>query len=106
MLKFHLGSIRLGTNCDFAKFFLILQTLGHAHCVGELGTRRCRFSAELATRNNYALGTDRIHDFWNRYTQVRESVGLYPDTHRIVAGTDDVNTTNTLDPGQGILDID
>ena len=35
-----------------------------------------------------------------------QAIRLDPDSHRVVAGADDVNPANPLDAGEGVLDVD
>jgi hypothetical protein len=50
VFDFDLGTVRGGPDDDFAEFLGILQAVGQADRVGELGARRGRLGAELAAR--------------------------------------------------------
>ena len=87
VLDLDLGTVIGGPHHDLAELLLILQAVGQAHRIGELGARRGRFGTELAARNDHALGPDGLHDFRNRNAQMGQAVGFDPDAHGVVAGT-------------------
>ncbi len=106
MLNFNLSPFRCCPDDNLTKFLFTLQTFRHADSVGELIARWSRFRTEFTTRHHHTLGTNSINDLRHGYTEMCQPVRLDPDTHGVVGGTDDIDSANTLDTGQNILDVD
>ncbi len=106
MLDLDLGAVFLRTHHDLAEFLFGLQTVGQAHRIGELRSRRGRLGAELAPGHDHVLGPDGVHDLGNADAQVGQLVGLDPDAHGIIGGPQHVHPSDALDAGQDVLDVD
>ena len=106
VLDLDLGAVFLCAHDDLAELLHGLQAVGQSYGVGKLRTRRGRLGAELTAGNDDVLGPDGIDDFGHGNTEVRQSVGLDPDAHGIVAGPQDSHLPDTSNAGQDVLDVD
>ena len=106
ILYFDLGAALAGAHHDFTEFFFVLQPFGQTHRVCQFGARRGRLASQLAARHDHALGTNRVHYFGNGDPQLGQAVGLDPDPHGIIGGTQHVYPADTADTCQHVLDVD
>ena len=91
---------------DLPKCVRGIEALGKSHCVGEFRSGRGGFGTQFSSRYDHILLVDGLDDLRNRQSHFREAVGLDPDAHGIIRGSQDVYPPNALDPGQLVLDVD
>jgi len=102
----HDRAVWVGAQHDAAELLGALQATLRAHRVGELLAPRNRLGTNRSGRIDGVLRIDGVDDLRDRDVQLGQLVGLDPQPHRILAGTEDGDAGDSLDPRHLVIDID
>src|SRR5262249_23887920 len=91
-------SVRRLSNNDLSEFFGRGKTPLCQHGIRELLTFRRGLAADFAGRVDRVLCLDRVDDFRNRDSELCQLIGLYPQSHRILAGAEYLHVADSRRP--------
>ena len=102
----HHRAVWIGAYDDGTEFLRRLQPALGADGVSEFLPARYRLGADRAGRIDGVLRVDRVDDLGNRDVEFGQLVRIDPQAHGVLAGTEDGDAGDALDPGELIVEVD
>ena len=99
-------SIDARPHYDVFEIFLRHQPALSSDRIGKILTFGNRFRIDLARRVHRILRVNRGHDFRNRDVELRQFVGINPNAHRVLPGTENGHAGNPWNPGERVVEVD
>jgi hypothetical protein len=75
-------------------------------CVGELLVLLGWLATYLASWIYFVLGLDGVRNIRDGNAQFRQLIGLYPEPHRILAGSEDLRPAYSIGAADGVVEVD
>jgi len=75
-------------------------------CVGELLVLLGWLATYLASWIYFVLGLDGVSNIRDGNAQFRQLIGLYPEPHGILAGSEDLRPADSIGAADGVVEVD